>query len=281
MGKTKTAVVGGITGQEVSGRDAYEEKKRKKLEQEKLTKEKEKKQVSGVGLKGGERIRIIGEDIPEVDAGTVREPSETAKTTATKAQGPKLRGKKYKSAIGKVDQSKLYSLTDGIKLVKESSYSKFDGSVELHLTVKKVGLSARVELPHSAGKAKKIEIADDKTIEKLKSGKIDFDTLLATAEMMPKLVAFAKLLGPKGLMPNPKNGTIIKSEKDGAKFSGNTLNIKTEKEAPVIHTTIGKVSQKNDELVKNLETVIQALDKKLIVKAYLKATMGPSIKLQI
>ena len=96
--------------------------------------------------------------------------------------------------------------------------------------------------------------------------------------MMPKLVPFARLLGPKGLMPNPKTGTIIKTKKDAEKFSGNTTNVKTEKAAPIIHTTVGKVSQKESELVENTNTLLDAVGKRQIEKAFIKATMGPSIK---
>ncbi len=99
--------------------------------------------------------------------------------------------------------------------------------------------------------------------------------------MMPKLVPFAKLLGPRGLMPNPKTGTLIKSAKDAEKFSGNSLTIKTEKSQPVIHTVIGKVSQENQELKENIETIFSAITKKQIVKAYLKSTMSPSVKLNL
>jgi len=99
--------------------------------------------------------------------------------------------------------------------------------------------------------------------------------------MMPKLVPFAKLLGPKGLMPNPKNKTLVKDIKEAEKFSGNCLTVKTEKEAPLIHTTFGKVSQKEEELIKNFEAVVKAINAKQIVKAYIKATMGPAIKVKI
>ena len=115
----------------------------------------------------------------------------------------------------------------------------------------------------------------------MKDGKIDFDVLLATAEMMPKLVPYAKLLGPKGLMPNPKNGTLIKSKKEAKKFGGNTMTIKAEKAEPVIHTTFGKVSQKPKELEENLETILKAIGKKQIVKAYIKSTMSPSVKIAL
>ncbi len=170
---------------------------------------------------------------------------------------------------------------DAIATVKKSSKVKFDATIELHATVKKQGLSVNVTLPFSFGKTKKIEIADDKTVEKLKAGKIDFDVLLSTPEMMPKLVVFAKLLGPKGLMPNPKNGTVIKTEKDASKFSAASMTVKTEKDAPLIHTVIGKHSQKDEELLKNLETILEALGKNQVIKAVLSSTMGPAVKLTI
>jgi len=256
MGKTKTAFVG----------EEVPEKKTKKEKPEK---------VHIAGLKGGQRIKAIeAEAIPE----------ETAKEEekAKKAKAPKVRGKKYTEAKAKVNPTKLFPLKEALGLVKETSYSSFDGAVELHLVVKKTGTSARVTLPHSAGKEKKVEIASDETIKKLTDGKIDFDVLLATPEMMPKLVPFARLLGPKGLMPNPKNGTLISDVKKAAGFSGNTISVKTEKEAPLIHTVVGRVSQKEGELLENAEAIFKALGgTKQIIRAYAKASMGPSVKIAI
>ena len=256
MGKTKTAFVG----------EEVPEKKAKKEKPEK---------VHIAGLKGGQRIKAIeAEAIPE----------ETAKEEekAKKAKAPKVRGKKYIESKAKINPTKLFPLKEALGLVKETSYSSFDGAVELHLVVKKTGTSARVTLPHSAGKEKKVEVASDETIKKLTDGKIDFDVLLATPEMMPKLVPFARLLGPKGLMPNPKNGTLISDVKNAAGFPGNTISVKTEKEAPLIHTVVGRVSQKEGELLENAEAIFKALGgTKQIVKAYAKASMGPSVKIAI
>ncbi|HEX6976884.1 MAG TPA: hypothetical protein VF185_00805 [Patescibacteria group bacterium] len=193
----------------------------------------------------------------------------------------KERGKKYTEAKLKIDRNKQYLLPEAISLVKAASYSKFDGTMEAHLTVKKEGLTAQVTLPFSGGKAKKIEVASDETVKKLQAGKVDFDVLLATADMMPKLVAFARILGPKGMMPNPKNGTLIKSKEDAKKFSGNTFTLKTEKAAPLIHTSFGKVSQKENELEENLEAILKAVGKKQIVKGFIKATMSPSVKISL
>lgn len=270
MGKTKTAIVSGVPEETKTGQEKYKERQKKKKE----TDTKIKKQVKGVGLKGGERIKsVVGEEISE-------KPTEVEEEKAKKkAQEPRVRGSKYKDARAKVDKTKQYTVTEAVKLVKETSYTKFDGTVELHVVVKKEGLTVNVELPHSGGKKKKIELANAKTVEKLKKGKVDFDVLLATAEMMPRLVPFAKLLGPKGLMPNPKKGTLIKKASDAKKFSANTLTLKTERKAPIIHTTVGKVSQKEKELVENTQAIIEAVNKRQIVKAFLTSTMSPSVKL--
>lgn len=271
MGKTKTAFV---------GTESDEKEKHQKAHKG----EEEKVHISG--LKGGQRVKVIGaeatEEAPIFEEGTNVEGSPDSKDKKTKKAVEKIRSNKYKESKTKIEAGKSYPIKDGIKLVKETSYSKFDGTVELHLVVKKGGTSAQVTLPHSAGKEKKVEIATDETIEKLKTGKIDFDVLVATPDMMPKLVPFAKVLGPKGLMPNPKNGTLVPDPKKAKGFSAGTVNLKTEKTAPLIHTVIGKVSQDDKELSDNLEAIIKALGgAKQIVRAFIKATMGPSVKLQI
>lgn len=201
--------------------------------------------------------------------------------SARKEKKTKIHGKKYLAAKVKIDRNRLYNLKDAVALVKETASTKFDSTVELHMVVRKEGLSVNVELPHSSGKSKKVEVADEATLEKLKTGKVDFDVLLATADMMPKLVPFARILGPKGLMPNPKNGTIIKSAKDKDKFNADKLAIKTEKKAPVIHTIAGKTSMKDGDLAENIDVILNAVTKRQIVKAYLASTMGPSVKLSI
>ena len=259
MGKTKTAFIG----------DTLEAPKTKKAHKAAAQK------IRAPGQKGGERVKMVEVEMPEIIT------SETPGKAAAAKRKLHIRGKKYKENKAKVDHARLYSLSEAVKLVKETSFSSFDGTVELHLVVRKEGLSAKVELPHSTGKTKKVEIADDTTLEKLQKNKIDFDVLLATAEMMPKLVPFARILGPKGLMPNPKNGTLIKDAKDAKKFSTNTLQIKTEKKAPLIHTVIAKVSMADKDIIENLESVITGVTERQILKAYLKSTMSPSVKLQV
>lgn len=274
MGKTKTAVIGGIEDEsKKTSKQLYTEKKAR---QKAKTDEDQKIRVSG--LKGGERVKVVTGESTEVASTQVSEKDTKDKFKRVKTP----RGKKYLEAKSKLNKNKKYTVKDAITEIKKVIYSSFDETMELHLIMKKKPTTVTVTLPHSFGKGKKVAVADDKVISDIEKNKIDFDILLATPEMMPKLVAFAKILGPRGLMPNPKNGTIIKTKKDAEKFSSNTLNLKTEKEAPLIHTSFGKVSMDDKELTENAETILKELGKnKQIVKAFLKSTMSPSIKIQL
>jgi len=205
----------------------------------------------------------------------------TPRASRKSPQKEKVRGKRYVEAKAKVDSEKVYSFEEAVKLARETSISSFGGSLELHLiihgTVNKI-----LDLPYSSGKTKKVEIATDETIEKLKSGKVDFNVLIAHPSMMPKLVPFAKVLGPKGLMPNPKNGTVSeKPEAASKKFGGNSLQVKSETKSPLVHTIIGKVDQPEKELVENLTAIVNAVGPKTIEKAVVAASMGPGIKVAI
>lgn len=268
MGKMKTSFVG------------ENENKNEKKHGEARKGDEEKVHIAG--LKGGQRVKIV-EAAPSEEAPVIETEAASDKSTASQRKiVEKIRGKKYLEAKAKFDREKYYDIKEAVKLVKDSSYSKFDGTMELHIVVKKVGTTAQVTLPFQAGKTKKVEIADEDTIKKLKEGKIDFDILVATVDLMPKLVPFARLLGPKGLMPNPKNGTLVPDLKKAKSFSTGAVTLKTEKEAPLIHTVIGKNSQKDEEIVENAEAVLKALGGgKQIVKAYMKSTMSPSVHLKL
>lgn len=265
MGKMKTKVIGGVTEEVKSSADKYAEKKAKKAAMMK------KEEVVN---------EVVSEEVKVEAQEEVKE--EAVKTSPKQVADEKVRGKKYMEAKNKFSSSNVYKLEEAINLIKDIKFAKFDETFELHLTVKKQGLNVQVALPYSTGKQKRVEVATEKTLEDLKQGKINFDVLLATPEMMPKLAVFARVLGPKGLMPNPKNGTVIKSEKDAEKFKGNLVTLKTEREAPIVHTSFGKVSQKDEELVKNAEAILTAIGgSKTIVRAFMKSTMSPSVKVQV
>ena len=132
-------------------------------------KNKPKKQaIKGVGLKGGERVVAV-EAGPIIETQTDKKDKELLK----KSRRKKVRSKKWQAAKAKIDAQKFYPIDKAISLIKETSYSNFDGTMELHLVTKKEGLSVQVTLPHSTGTNKKVEVTDEATLEKLKNGKID------------------------------------------------------------------------------------------------------------
>jgi large subunit ribosomal protein L1 len=198
-----------------------------------------------------------------------------------KAKPTKKRGKRYLAVRDQIDRTKFYSLSEAIKLLKKTSISRFNGAVEVHLNVREKGLKGEIKFPHPTGKNQRIKVADEKLISQLEKGKIDFDLLVASPAMMTKLVKFAKLLGPKGLMPNPKTGTISEKPEVLAKELVGKTQFRSETKAPLIHLVIGRVEAKESELADNFKTLITAIGPTNIQKAVLTTTMGPGIKVDI
>jgi large subunit ribosomal protein L1 len=194
----------------------------------------------------------------------------------------KHRSKRYLAAKAKIDINKYYPLKEAVKLVKETSLSKFDGKIEAHITILDIGNVGEINFPHLETASKKVVILNDTILAELKDGKINFDILIATPATMPKLLPLAKLLGPKGLMPNPKNGTLTdKSEDSLKKLSAAKTVLKTEKKAPVVHVVIGKISQADDEVIANIQELIKVIQASKIKKLALCATMGPCVKVKV
>lgn len=208
--------------------------------------------------------------------------TQSAKEVKAAPQKPRKRGKKYAEAKKKLVMESLVSTTDAVKAIKSAVYSKIKESLELHVNVLEIGLKGEVQLPFSTGKAVTVVIADDTILEKLEKGIIDFDILVTTPAMMPKLTKFAKLLGPRGLMPNPKAGTIGPNPQELVKkFSGNTVRFKTEPKASIMHMTIGKTGFPTEELVANTEAYLEAVGRKNIKNAFLASSMTPSVQILI
>ena len=193
----------------------------------------------------------------------------------------KIRSKSYQAAKLLTSLDISHSVPESITLLRKVSLTKFDGSVELHITLKDKGFAKEVDLAHPFGKAKRVVEASDEVIADIESGKFDFDILIATPAQMGKLVKFAKILGPKGLMPNPKNGTVTTDIKFAIqKFSSNqNLKLKSEKDSPAIHTTVGKLSMNNEQLTQNISAVLAVIPSGRVAKIILKSTMSPAIKI--
>ena len=125
-------------------------------------------------------------------------------------------------------------------------------------------------------------IGTDELIEAINQGKVNFDLLVTTPDWMPKLAKIARILGPRGLMPNPKSGTITQDLKKAVEgFQSGKTEYKTEAKAPVIHLALGKLTQPTEELSANIKTLLQTLGKTRVKKVSLSPTMGPSVKLDL
>jgi large subunit ribosomal protein L1 len=223
------------------------------------------------------------------------------------------RGKKYKAIAEKVDKNKLYTPQEALQIVREGKIAKFDESVEVHVRLgvdPKKGeqqVRAAVVLPHGIGKTKKIAVvtstktkeaqdagadivgAED-LIEKIKNGKIgNFDVLVASPEMMPKLAQVAKILGPRGLMPSPKTETVTDKIKETVEMlKKGKLSFKNDTTG-IIHQVIGKVSFDIQKLEENYTAFMGAINKakpsglkgKYILSISICSTMGPGVKISL
>jgi large subunit ribosomal protein L1 len=179
-----------------------------------------------------------------------------------------------------LDRTKLYSAKDAIELLKKESKTKFVSSLELHLNLLEKGFKQNVPLPFGTGKKVNVAIVSDELLVRIEKGIIDFDVLITHPSFMPRLAKFAKVLGPRGLMPNPKNGTVTPNvEKAVLDFSKGQVQVRTESEAPIVHQLIGKIDMKTEELEANIQAIIEAVKKNKIKSAFLAATMTPSLKL--
>jgi large subunit ribosomal protein L1 len=219
------------------------------------------------------------------------------------------RGKKYLEKVKDLDLQKRYSPVQAIKLVKEMKYVDFDESVELHFNL---GINPRhadqqlrgmLVLPHGTGKKIRIavvtegeklleskdagadEVGGEDLIEKIKGGWFDFDLLLASPNVMSKLGKLGKLLGSKGLMPNPKSGTVTQDLGKAIKdFKAGKIEYRNDKTG-IIHVIFGKVSFSEEQLLENFETIFDILLKAKPTKSkgvYMKSisvssSMGPGV----
>ena len=222
------------------------------------------------------------------------------------------RGKNYRKAAEKLEKGKVYSLTDAIKLAIETSPVKFDATVEMHFRLgvdprqADQNIRATVTLPAGTGKSVRVavfapldlakaakaagaDIAEDEEFTKrLDKEQLDFDVLISTPQYMPKLGKYARLLGPKGLMPNPKAGTVTTDiEKAVKEAKAGKIEYRVDKQA-IIHVGLGKVSFGADKIAENVNAFLESLKAQkpasikgqFVKSVFISTTMGPSIQVE-
>ncbi|MFA6492992.1 MAG: hypothetical protein WCV58_02575 [Patescibacteria group bacterium] len=281
MGTQRPVVIGEELTDDLGGPIAKHHGKKK---EEKSSKKNVEEQIKEAKYKKEKVEETVVEEKSEgEEVGQEEESSTKEKKTKAKVGKVKIRSKKYQKALELIDHTKIYELEDALDLVKKTSTSNFDGNVEVHVRLllkngKPENLRGMLKYPHATGKQIKVIILDEKIMEEIqKTKKTDFDIALATPEMMPKVAKLAKILGPKGKMPNPKSGTVTSDpEKTKKELEGGTIEYKTDKYG-IIHQAIGKVSADLKILEENFRTLLSVLPLEKITTLNICATMWPSI----
>ncbi|MBP7774267.1 hypothetical protein KA078_00605 [Candidatus Woesebacteria bacterium] len=222
------------------------------------------------------------DDVVKVVQNTeVEETAQTTEEQSTKKSKKIGRSKRYAKVRSQIDRTKFYAPLAAIELVKKLSYSSFAGTITADIVAKDTNVQADLTLPHSTGKTVKVAIADDELLKEIEKGTISFDILVSSRQFVPKLAKFAKILGPRGLMPNPKNGTITENpEAKKKELEGGKMTVKTEKKQPIMHITLGKTNMESQDLADNLSALMTALQGR-ILRVTVSATMSPGVKVEI
>ena len=222
-------------------------------------------------------------------------------------------GKKYKAALAKIDRTKVYSLEEAVKIVKENATSKFDETVEIAMNL---GVDPRhadqmvrgvCDLPKGSGRTVRVAVfakdakADEAKaagadvvgaedlVEEVQKGNINFDRCIATPDMMPLVGRLGKVLGPRGMMPNPKVGTVTPNVGEAVKSAkGGAVEFRVEK-AGIVQAGVGKASFSEGDLVENIRAFVSAVSKAkpsgakgtFMKQVALSSTMGPGLKVEI
>jgi large subunit ribosomal protein L1 len=222
-----------------------------------------------------------------------------------------MAGKKYRAAAAQVDAQKFYALTDALALIKKIAFAKFDETVEVTMVLgvdpRKADQLVRgtIVLPHGLGKSKKVaviaggdkqreateagadEVGGEDLVEKIRGGYLDFDAVIATPDMMKVVGTLGKVLGPRGLMPNPKTGTVTADVANAIRETkAGKVEFRVDKTG-VIHVPVGKVSFPVEKLTENARSLIDAVIKakpqtakgKYVKKLNVATTMGPGVLL--
>ncbi len=233
-------------------------------------------------------MEINDADLGEDDSKKAEAPEEKSEGAEPKKVRQKVRSAKYLAAAGKVNPNKKYSLEEAVELAKEVSFTKFDGSIELHIRLKQGQKGATeavrglIQLPAGAVKTPNVAVLDEDLITKIAKDKTtEFDILIAPKTLMPKIAQIAKVLGPQGKMPSPKAGTVVDNPTEVIDaIKGGRVEYRADKQG-IVHMAIGKVSWDGAKIVENAKAVIGALPKVKIMSISIAPTMGAGVSVDL